>query len=286
VYVVMYISAAVVVMLTVCGNLLVIISISHFKQLHTPTNLLLLSLAVAGLLMGVTVMPLCLVSFCLNHVACIATDRYLAVCDPLLYSTKITKNDENKSKKITITSERKAVFAEFNRIAYKNLQRDFFEALDVFSSVYLFIICIIIIPCFCILYILTSDVTARCSVVLRGIPILLGDDCSEFYRTCFTMKSNEDFVHIPVGVLTVIPEDTFPPLQLIQNSVTVTHLIFSLPRFAYATPLLCSLHWLLIPARIQFKTLTLIFSDSSCNISPFNPRKIALHSILSCFLHY
>ncbi|XP_066569488.1 trace amine-associated receptor 13c-like [Amia ocellicauda] len=115
VYVVMYISAAAVVMLTVCGNLLVIISISHFKQLHTPTNLLLLSLAVADFLIGVTVMPFCLIiliedcwyfgetvciiynmfrfslsSVSINHIACIAIDRYFAVCDPLLYSTKIT----------------------------------------------------------------------------------------------------------------------------------------------------------------------------------------------------
>ncbi|XP_066569501.1 trace amine-associated receptor 13c-like [Amia ocellicauda] len=117
VYVVMYISAAAVVMLTVCGNLLVIISISHFKQLHTPTNLLLLSLAVADLLIGVTVMPFSLIvliemcwyfgetvcimfnmfrfllsSVSINNVACIAIDRYFAICDPLLYSTKITRN--------------------------------------------------------------------------------------------------------------------------------------------------------------------------------------------------
>ncbi|XP_066569513.1 trace amine-associated receptor 13c-like [Amia ocellicauda] len=115
VYVVMYISAAAVVMLTVCGNLLVIISISHFKQLHTPTNLLLLSLAVADLLVGVIVMPFQLIIliescwyfghlFCtiynlvksvptcvsVNNVALIAIDRYIAVSDPLLYSTKIT----------------------------------------------------------------------------------------------------------------------------------------------------------------------------------------------------
>ncbi|XP_066569540.1 trace amine-associated receptor 13c-like [Amia ocellicauda] len=117
VYVVMYISAAAVVMLTMCGNLMVIISISHFKQLHTPTNLLVLSLAVADFLIGVTVMPFCLIvlietcwyfgetvciiyntlrfvltSVSINHVACIAIDRYFAVCDPLLYSTKITVN--------------------------------------------------------------------------------------------------------------------------------------------------------------------------------------------------
>ncbi|XP_015209345.2 trace amine-associated receptor 13c-like [Lepisosteus oculatus] len=117
VYVVMYISAVAVVMLTVCGNLVVIISISHFKQLHTPTNFLVLSLAVADFLVGAAVMPFCLIlfietcwyfgeTFCIlynisvffltsvsiNNVACIAIDRYFAVCYPLLYSAKVTVN--------------------------------------------------------------------------------------------------------------------------------------------------------------------------------------------------
>ncbi|XP_036451357.1 trace amine-associated receptor 13c-like [Colossoma macropomum] len=85
------------------------------KELHTATNLLILSLAVADLLVGLFVMPVKimeLIDSCwyLGKIACsvapminslsmsaslcslvfIAVDRYIAVSDPLLYSTRVT----------------------------------------------------------------------------------------------------------------------------------------------------------------------------------------------------
>ncbi|XP_068186168.1 trace amine-associated receptor 13c-like [Antennarius striatus] len=112
--VLIYIVMPLTSLVTVILNLLVIISISHFKQLHTPTNLLLLSLACSDFFVGVlfcfhilisdgcwvlgaimctlyTILEFTTTSASVGTMVLISVDRYMAICDPLRYSTKINE---------------------------------------------------------------------------------------------------------------------------------------------------------------------------------------------------
>ncbi|XP_067373474.1 trace amine-associated receptor 13c-like [Channa argus] len=135
-------------LLTAFLNLLVIISISHFKQLHTPTNLLLLSLGVSDFFISFLILcQIVLIDGCwflgdlmcalYQHLAAIITavsvetmvlisvDRYIAICDPLHYSTKITQ----KTVKISVC------LCWFGSVMYPSLSlRDSMKHLGSYQS--------------------------------------------------------------------------------------------------------------------------------------------------------
>ncbi|XP_032423003.1 trace amine-associated receptor 13c-like [Xiphophorus hellerii] len=101
-------------LITVVLNLLIIISVSHFRQLHTPTNILLLSLGVSDFFVGLLLIPLEIFRFTLCwflgeamcvflffligtiicasiwNIVLISVDRYVAICYPLHYPTRIS----------------------------------------------------------------------------------------------------------------------------------------------------------------------------------------------------
>ncbi|XP_068429035.1 trace amine-associated receptor 13c-like [Clinocottus analis] len=109
-----YIILSSISLLTVTLNMLVIVSISHFRQLHTPTNLLLLSLSISDFFIGFlmlfqlmlidgcwslgdlicilyTVVDFIITSASVGTMVLISADRYVAICQPLQYPNKVTQ---------------------------------------------------------------------------------------------------------------------------------------------------------------------------------------------------
>ncbi|XP_064015733.1 5-hydroxytryptamine receptor 2C isoform X2 [Pogoniulus pusillus] len=85
----------VVILLTIGGNILVIMAVSLEKKLQNATNFFLMSLAVADMLVGILVMPVSLITVLYDvlfstasimHLCAISLDRYVAIRNPIEHS--------------------------------------------------------------------------------------------------------------------------------------------------------------------------------------------------------
>ncbi|KAM9495244.1 trace amine-associated receptor 13c-like [Clarias gariepinus] len=156
---VLYLILVFAMVITVVGNAVVIISIAHFKQLHTPTNILVMSLALVDLLLGLTVMPFSMVrtvsgcwyfgeEFCywhstfdflftgasIFHLISIATDRYQAVCYPLQYSERITLPVAGFMAALSWILATVYAFCTVGTKANEANLEDYIESIDCFGS--------------------------------------------------------------------------------------------------------------------------------------------------------
>uniref|UniRef100_A0ABM5EW81 5-hydroxytryptamine receptor 2C isoform X2 n=1 Tax=Pogona vitticeps TaxID=103695 RepID=A0ABM5EW81_9SAUR len=85
----------IIILLTIGGNILVIMAVSLEKKLQNATNYFLMSLAVADMLVGILVMPVSLITILYDvlfstasimHLCAISLDRYVAIRNPIEHS--------------------------------------------------------------------------------------------------------------------------------------------------------------------------------------------------------
>ncbi len=97
------------------------------------------------------------------------------------------------------------------------------------------------------------------------------------YTACSTTSCpGPSFLDYCNALLVGLPSCTIKPLQMIQNAAA--RLVFSEPKRAHVTPLFISLHWLLVAARIQFKTLMLAYRTTTGSAPTY------FHSLLQIYI--
>ncbi|ROL45333.1 hypothetical protein DPX16_23761 [Anabarilius grahami] len=112
------------------------------------------------------------------------------------------------------------VYQEFNRVVGKNLKQEFYGSLDRH--------CPQLIQIFrskrglagqilsdLLQQAKTSDLVDMRFVAMRGLPVLIGDDPTEFFKACFASDDGDSYQHVPVGILSLENEDVaLQPLSI------------------------------------------------------------------------
>ncbi|XP_055765705.1 uncharacterized protein LOC129841458 isoform X2 [Salvelinus fontinalis] len=109
-------------------------------------------------------------------------------------------------------------------------------------------------------------VTCSCSFMLYNIRRV---------RPCLTQEAAQVLIQALVisrldycnSLLAGLPACAIKPLQLIQNAAA--RLVFNFPKFSHVTPLLRSLHWLPVEARIRYKTMVLAYGAVRGTAPPY-----------------
>ncbi|KAK6312625.1 hypothetical protein J4Q44_G00182890 [Coregonus suidteri] len=94
-------------------------------------------------------------------------------------------------------------------------------------------------------------------------------------RPCLTQEAAQVLIQALVisrldycnSLLAGLPACAIKPLQLIQNAAA--RLVFNLPKFSHVTPLLRTLHWLPVEARICYKTMVLAYGAVRGTAPPY-----------------
>ncbi|KAI4899865.1 hypothetical protein NFI96_017609, partial [Prochilodus magdalenae] len=111
-----------------------------------------------------------------------------------------------------------------------------------------------------------TNLTRSCRFLLYNIrrirPFLSQEATQLFIQSLVILRL--DYCN---SLLAGLPLRATRPLQLVQKAAA--RLIFNLPKFTHVTPLLRSLHWLPVVARIRFKTLMLAYKAKNGPAPPY-----------------
>ncbi|XP_036004676.1 sterile alpha motif domain-containing protein 3-like [Fundulus heteroclitus] len=140
------------------------------------------------------------------------------------------------------------VFAEFYRVASKNLKKDFYEALDHHTTRLMDLfkskkgvvgqsLNHLLQP----INSQTNDITTTRTAILQCLPLYLGDNSGEFFISCPDLDTDYDFTHVPVGILTVMTEDTPPEINTIAIILEGTIVMDEIPTTCQALCLMFGL---------------------------------------------